>query len=187
MNCVALDMKAILPLLLCLIAHAVNAGGPQLGVAMPDLAIANRGEMIMEGDTFSWRPWSSKAAGRVQVIQYVAPLLAASKLNEPFIEALQARRLPSDKYVSVSIVNMADATFGSSPFVIGGMKDSKKARPSKVMVLDDKGHGRKAWELAQSSSAIIVLDKAGKVAFFKEGALTASEIDSTLGLIESLL
>jgi len=169
----------------CNTAHTavINAGS-----VIPELAIADRGELTMNGEEFAWQPWSTgKALGKVQVIQYLAPRLSTSKLNEPFIEAVKARNFPRGKLASIAIVNIDDAAFGSSRLVISGMKDSKKLSPTDVMVVDEKGDGIKKWSLAKANSAIIVLDKAGSVAFFKEGALTPGEIASTLKLIESLL
>jgi uncharacterized protein len=184
-----MNTKTLITLLLCLITSAVvNAAVITTGNAIPALAVANRGELVLNGDEFSWQPWStSKALGHVQVIQYLAPSLSSSKLNEPFIEALKARDFPKDKQVSVSIINMDDATMGSSPFVVSGMKSSKKKMPAAVMIVDEKGDGIKTWGLTKASSAIIVINKEGKVAFFKDGALTAGEITSTIKLIESLL
>jgi len=182
-------MKATFTLLLYLITCAVTAAAAMnVGNAVPELAIANRGELVMDGDKFSWQSWSTgKALGQVQVIQYLAPRLSTSKLNEPFINALKARGLPKNKIASISIVNMDDAAMGSSHFVVSGMKDSKKLSPADVMVVDEKGDGLKKWGLAKTNSAIVVLDKTGNVAFFKEGALSTDEIASTIKLIESLL
>lgn len=55
------------------------------------------------------------------------------------------------------------------------------------MVLDSKGMARNAWELTPESSAIVLLDKEGKVLFAKDGQLTANEITTVMELIKSHL
>lgn len=184
-----MNTKLFATSLFCLIAGiAVNAAAINKGNTLPGLTVSDRGELILSGDNFSWQPWSTgKALGRVQVIQYLAPRRAPSKMNEPFVEALKARNFPGDKHVSVSILNMDDAMFGTASLAVSGMKSSKKKFPDTVMVVDEKGDGIKTWGLARESSAIIVIGKEGKVEFFKDGALTADEVASTIKLIESLL
>jgi hypothetical protein len=54
-------------------------------------------------------------------------------------------------------------------------------------VLDSNGRVRQQWDLASESSAIILLDKAGKVLFVKEGALSQADISQVMGLIRSQL
>lgn len=46
---------------------------------------------------------------------------------------------------------------------------------------------RNAWALTPESSAIILLDKEGKVLFAKDGQLDAAEITKVMGLIQSHL
>jgi YtfJ family uncharacterized protein len=66
-------------------------------------------------------------------------------------------------------------------------EDSKKEFPWSAMVLDAKGMARNAWALTPESSAIILLDKEGKVLFAKDGQLDATEITKVMGLIQSHL
>ena len=82
---------------------------------------------------------------------------------------------------------MDDAIFGTSSLAVSGMKDNKKKFPDAVMIVDEKGDGIRTWGLTKAGSAIIVLNKDGKVAFFKDAALSNDEITSTLRLIETLL
>ena len=66
-------------------------------------------------------------------------------------------------------------------------EDSKKEFPWSAMVLDAKGMARNAWDLTPESSAIILLDKEGKVLFAKDGQLDANNIATVMGLIKSHL
>jgi len=44
-----------------------------------------------------------------------------------------------------------------------------------------------AWQLQPGGSAIVVLDKQGKVKFVKDGSLTQDEVTKVITLITSLL
>jgi predicted transcriptional regulator len=46
---------------------------------------------------------------------------------------------------------------------------------------------RNAWGLAPESSAVIILNRAGKVVFFKDGQLSQAEIDRAVQLIKQNL
>ena len=46
---------------------------------------------------------------------------------------------------------------------------------------------RKAWQLEEESSAIIVLDKEGRVQWAKDGALTQEEVQQVVDLLHKLL
>ena len=49
--------------------------------------------------------------------------------------------------------------------------------------ITDKSAVKNAWALNAKESAIIVLDKNGKVKFVKEGQLSASDIQTVLSLV----
>ena len=46
---------------------------------------------------------------------------------------------------------------------------------------------RKAWQLDEGSSAIVVLDKEGRVQWAKDGALTQAEVQQVVALLHKLL
>ena len=46
---------------------------------------------------------------------------------------------------------------------------------------------RKAWQLEEESSAIVVLDKEGRVQWAKDGALSQQEVQQVVGLLHKLL
>jgi uncharacterized protein len=182
-------MRIFTTLVFCLVTSlAANASAIATGNALPALTVSSKGEVRLADGKFSWQPWTStNLNGQVYVIQYLAARQSTSTMNEQFADALTARAFPGDKYAYITLVNMDDAMWGTSGFVPGKLEETKKQHPDHVLVADAKGDGRKTWDLNKESSAIIVLDKAGKVVFFKDGALTKDEIDSTLKLIESLL
>jgi len=180
-------MKSLAIATLCFfVSFAAQAANITVGAPLPALAIAEKGELAKKGDDFSFQPWSSASLpGKVVVVQYLAARLTASKMNEPFTDALRAANFSDEKYLSTTIINSDDAMWGTSGMVDGELKSSSKKYPHASLINDAKGSGLKAWELKKEGSAIAVLDKTGKVIFFKEGALTADEIKSTLALIQS--
>ncbi len=45
----------------------------------------------------------------------------------------------------------------------------------------------KAWALEPESSAVVVLDKQGRVQFAKDGGLTQQEVQQVMSLLQQLL
>lgn len=155
------------------------------GAPLPSLSIENKGELVLQGDTVTYQHWSTAAlTGKVQVLQYMAGRMAASKLNEPFTDQLKTRGFPLDKYHVTTIINLSDAFFGTSGFVNSELKSNKKKYPKSSIVADKSGLGATLWGLKRQSSAIFVLSPTGEVLFFKDGALSAEEIDNVLALIQ---
>ena len=54
-------------------------------------------------------------------------------------------------------------------------------------IVDSNGLVRKAWQLDEKSSAIVVLDKDGRVKWAKDGALTQQEVQQVIDLLHKLL
>jgi YtfJ family uncharacterized protein len=150
------------------ISFAAQAANITVGAPLPDLAISDKGEIVRQGDKYEWKAWdTAMLPGKVQVVQYLAARLTASKINEPFTDALREAKLPNDKHESTTLINADDATWGTSGFIDGELKSNKKKYPHARMIQDAKGEGLKAWGLKKEGSAIAILDKTGKVIFFK--------------------
>ncbi|ELM3616240.1 TPA: YtfJ family protein [Aeromonas sobria] len=172
---------ALLPSLV--FAHNIKDGNP-----VPLVNVSDQGELVLNGKDIGYQPWQSQAlTGKVFMIQHIAGRSSAKELNAPMIEAIKAAKLPQDKYQTVTIINSNDAIWGTSGFVKSSAEDSKKEFPWSAMVLDAKGMARNAWDLTPESSAIILLDKEGKVLFAKDGPLDANNITTVMGLIKSHL
>ncbi|TNI78897.1 YtfJ family protein [Aeromonas sobria] len=172
---------ALLPSLV--FAHNIKDGNP-----VPLVNVNDQGELVLNGKDIGYQPWQSQAlTGKVFMIQHIAGRSSAKELNAPMIEAIKAAKLPQDKYQTVTIINSNDAIWGTSGFVKSSAEDSKKEFPWSAMVLDAKGMARNAWDLTPESSAIILLDKEGKVLFAKDGPLDANNITTVMGLIKSHL
>lgn len=46
---------------------------------------------------------------------------------------------------------------------------------------------RKAWQLEEESSAIVVLDKDGRIQYAKDGGLSPAEVQQVIALLHKLL
>lgn len=172
-------------LLLPLIASAHNFVD---GQRVAPVGIADRGELILDNDKFSYKNWnSSQLAGKVRVLQHIAGRIAAKEKNATLIEAIKAAKLPHDRYQTTTIVNTDDAIPGSGVFVRSSIESNKQLYPWSQFIVDGNGLARKAWQLQEESSAIVVLDKDGRVQWAKDGALTQDEVQQVVALLHKLL
>ncbi|MCX2981520.1 YtfJ family protein [Halieaceae bacterium IMCC14734] len=168
--------------LLWMTAASSFAGGILVGQPLPQLKISERGELLLDDDDVSYSAWQSpQQPGKAHVLQYMAGTAGASKLNEPFTERL---KVSADLDIMVTtVINLDDATWGTSGFVVSEVKKNKRLFPMSQLVLDDDGHGREVWSLPRKSSAIVITDAAGIVLYVKEGAMDESEIERALELL----
>ena len=72
-------------------------------------------------------------------------------------------------------------------FVRSSIESNKKLYPWSQFIVDSDGVVRKAWQLDEGSSAIVVLDKEGRVQWAKDGALTQEEVQQVVALLHKLL
>ena len=77
--------------------------------------------------------------------------------------------------------------FGTSGIVQQTVEDRKRKYVIPGFALDKEGVIRNAWSLVPDSSAVIILNRAGKVVFFKDGQLGQAEIDRAVQLIKQNL
>ncbi|WP_159867531.1 MULTISPECIES: YtfJ family protein [unclassified Raoultella] len=172
-------------LLLPLIASAHNFVD---GQRVAPVGIADRGELILDNGKFSYKNWnSSQLAGKVRVLQHIAGRTAAKEKNATLIEAIKAAKLPHDRYQTTTIVNTDDAIPGSGVFVRSSIESNKQLYPWSQFIVDGNGLARKAWQLQEESSAIVVLDKDGRIQWAKDGALTQDEVQQVVALLHKLL
>lgn len=72
-------------------------------------------------------------------------------------------------------------------FVRSSIESNKKLYPWSQFIVDSDGVVRKAWQLDEGSSAIVVLDKDGRVQYAKDGGLTQAEVQQVIALLHKLL
>ena len=158
------------------------------GQRVAPVGIADRGELILDNDKFSYKNWnSSQLAGKVRVVQHIAGRTSAKEKNATLIEAIKAAKFPHDRYQTTTIVNTDDAIPGSGMFVRSSIESNKQLYPWSQFIVDSNGLARKAWQLQEEGSAIVVLDKDGRVQWAKDGALTQDEVQQVVALLHKLL
>lgn len=150
--------------------------------------ITDKGELILNNDEVSYKTWNTaQLPGKVRVLQHIAGRSSAKEQNAALIEAIKAAHLPHDQYQTTTIVNVDDAIIGSGLFVKNSVENNKKQFPWSQFIVDDKGVAAKIWQLAPAGSAIVVLDKEGRIQFAKDGALTQQEVQQVISLLHNLL
>lgn len=181
-----LRITALLTLCVLCCGQQAMAGAPVVGAPLASLAIENHGELVLEGEDITYTAWRSDAPSeKVQVIQYLAATMKASKIYTPFTDALSAAYEPGTIQVT-SIINLKAALWGTSGLVMSEIKKNKRKHPESIMVLDKKGHGASEWELGKKGSALLVVDPEGVVRFFNNAPLSDAQLESTLALVKSL-
>lgn len=158
------------------------------GERVPAIGVADKGELIYHEDTFSYKNWNSaQLPGKVRVIQHIAGRSSAKQMNAALIEAIKAANLPRDRYQTTTIVNTDDAIPGTGMFVRSSIENNKRQYPWSQFIVDSKGNVKQAWQLAAGGSAILVVDKDGRVRFARDGALTRQEVTQVTTLLKQLL
>ncbi|APV85624.1 YtfJ family protein [Salmonella enterica] len=171
----------LLPIMAC--AHNL-----EVNQRVPPVGIADRGELTLNKDEFSYKNWNSaQLAGKVRVLLHIAGRTSAKEKNATLIEAIKSAGLPHDKYQTTTIVNTDDAIPGSGMFVRSSIESNKKLYPWSQFIVDSNGVARNAWQLKEEGSAVIVLDKDGRVQWVKDGALTQQEVQQVVDLLHKLL
>lgn len=180
-------MKFLLaPLLFFSLCASVQAGALVIGEPIPPLKIESLGEIQLSDDDIVYTPWSLQHPDIVHVLQYMAGTMSASKLNEPFTDALQQGIDYSLFYVT-TIIDLDDSTWGTRGFVRREVEKNKRRYPLSSLILDDRGSGRKTWQLERKTSTIVIADVNGSIIYIKHGAMTEQEIEQALNLIRALV
>lgn len=183
-----MPLRKILALTCLLLPMMASAHKFETGQRVPPIGIADRGELVLDKDQFSYNTWNSaQLVGKVRVLQHIAGRTSAKEKNATLIEAIKSAKLPHDRYQTTTIVNTDDAIPGSGMFVRSSLESNKKLYPWSQFIVDSNGIARSAWQLDEESSAIAVLDKDGRVQWAKDGALTQEEVQQVMDLLHKLL
>ncbi|MBF0240152.1 MAG: YtfJ family protein [SAR324 cluster bacterium] len=159
-----------------------------VGEPLPKVSVSDAGKLVLTGDNIDYAKWSSaELTGKVRTVYHLAGSMGASKINEAYIEAVKTADLSHEIYQTVTVLNLDDALWGTTGIVKGKINDKKKEFPTSEFVLDADATVRKAWGLEKDSSAVIVLDKEGKVLKFKDGKLSDAEIKDFVQTIKDNL
>lgn len=169
-----------------LFVPAAFATNVTVGESIPATSVADKGLLMLENDTFSYRKWnSSELKGKVYVLQVMAGRTSAIELNDPMVQAITEAQFPSESFQMVTIINTDDVIWGTAMFVKGAIEDNKRAHPYAEFVVDDSSKVHEFWQLEKESSAIIILNKQGKVLYVKDGAMNGDEVTQAIELIHT--
>jgi YtfJ family uncharacterized protein len=177
-------MQRSLLFLILSLANLAWASNIQVGEPLPELSIAEHGELILhEEDEISYQAWQSPhQPEKVHVLQYLAGTMSARNQTRAFTDRLE-NTLPKGSYEFTTVINLDDAMWGTGGFVMSEVKSSKRKYPDSTIVLDEAGAGRQAWQLEKKSSAVVVIDGRGTVLYLKEGLMTEEEIEAAVEII----
>ncbi|WP_337013505.1 YtfJ family protein [Pantoea sp. AS142] len=171
-----------------LLPASVMAHDIRQNMRVPAVGVNDKGELLLQQEKFSYKNWNSaQLSGKIRVIQHIAGRSSAKQMNAALIEAIKAAKLPHDRYQTTTIINTDDAIPGTGMFVRSSVETNKQQYQWSQFVVDSKGNVQRAWQLQPGSSAIVVLDKQGKVKFVKDGPLTQNEVTKVIALVTSLL
>ena len=101
--------------------------------------------------------------------------MKASKIYEPFTDALQARYELGTYHVT-TVINLDAAMWGTRGFVESEVMKSKRKFPLSTMVLDKSGAGVNTWQLGESGSGLVITDRQGRVHFYHNGAMSEEDM-----------
>ena len=174
----------VLGLGLAMLSSSTFAHNLQIDQLLPAVKVSDYGEIVLNGKDIVFQSWtSSTLPGKVRVVHHLAGRTSAKEKNQAMIDAIKASHFNPAKYQTTTIINADDAIVGTGMFVKSSAEKGKVENPHSQVVLDDKSAVKNAWALNAKESAIIVLDKNGKVKFVKEGQLSASDIQTVLSLV----
>ena len=174
----------VLGLGLAMLSSSTFAHNLQIDQLLPAVKVSDYGEIVLNGKDIAFQSWtSSMLPGKVRIVHHLAGRTSAKEKNQAMIDAIKASHFNPTKYQTTTIINADDAIVGTGMFVKSSAEKGKVENPHSQVVLDDKSAVKNAWALNAKESAIIVLDKNGKVKFVKEGQLSASDIQTVLSLV----
>lgn len=189
-------------LALCISAPFALAGSIVVGEKLPPVVIEDQGQMVFdydivddvmvfrEGAKIGYETFDTSAMdGKVKTIYHLAARTGSDEINQPYIDALIAAKvpehMPDSPYKTTTILNTNDALWGTKGIAVGRLETSQEGAPYAFHVVDSKGLALEAWGLETKSSAVILVDADNTVLFFKDGKLSDADIEELLQLIET--
>lgn len=165
--------------LVCLLSQSAWAG-LEIGQIPERVELKNEFGGHLDGS-----PWSSdELRGKVHIIFYVDP--DEKDLNNEASEALLKENFPLEKYQSYAIINMA-ATWLPNFAISSSLKEKQKQYPNTIYLRDYKKVLVAEWGISDNNSDVLVLDKQGKLIFWKDGQLNSEDIRELIKLIRDHL
>ena len=173
---------------LALVSLPSLASEVTVGAPLTPLAISDTGELLYDGEDFSYQDWELPTAGigKPHILQYLAATTKARDQTQAFTDALE-ENFPTGTFHVTTVLNLDQALWGTSGFVKSSVRSNKKKYPQSTIVLDEDGIGQATWTLAPKDAAVIIMDAGGTVLYFQEGVMDDAEIETTLELLRQQL
>lgn len=170
---------------IALLSSPAFAAEVTVGEPLAPLSISDPGELLYDGEDFSYTDWELPTAGigKPHIIQYMAATQGARDQTQAFTDALEAN-LESGTFHVTTVLNLDQALWGTSGFVKRKVRSNKEKYPQSTIVLDEDGLGQALWALAPKDAAVIIMDAGGTVLFFQEGVMDDDEIATTIELLK---
>ncbi len=111
-------------LLLPIMACAHNLEDNQ---RVPPVGIADRGELTLNKDEFSYKNWNSAQLAEKCASCCTLRVERQRRKNATLIEAIKSAKLPHDRYQTTTIVNTDDAIPCSGMFVRSSIESNKSS------------------------------------------------------------
>ncbi|WP_373078255.1 YtfJ family protein [Zhongshania sp.] len=165
---------------------SISSYALEIGGTLADVSIPTKGELVLNKSKIDYKAWSTETIrrGSPALIFHLAARMSSDNIIAPLRSRLEERNFTPGSFQSISVVNINDAMWGTSGMVSGEMEKNKRAHPEATMVADDASRGLKAWQLKESSVAVILLDANGKIRYLKEGKLSSKDIDTIMSLLD---
>ena len=175
-----------------------------VGQKLPSVTIEKAGQMVFDyeivdgamvykkGSKITHKTFNSDDLnGKVYSIYHLASRSGVDGINQPYIDALTAAKLPQyepdSPYKTLTILNSDDALWGTASVAVGMFEGSQKKLAHDYYVVDSEGKALSAWGLQPKNSAVIVLDREGTVLYFKEGKMSDADIATAIEIIQQQL
>lgn len=177
-----MKILARLPLLALFSLISASALALQQGQPLPPLDIPSKGEFILSGDKISYSSWSSSQIikGSPALVFHMPARMAADNIIAPLKQRLEQEDYADSDFQSVSVVNVAEAMWGTKGLINSELAKNKKEHPSAVIVADDQGRGVKAWNVGPRDVVIAVINTEGKIKHLHKGKMDKGQIDTII-------
>jgi uncharacterized protein len=172
-------------LLLSSLAFAANA--LEVGSTVPALHIESKGEYVLKGDEVSYAAWDSSTieTGLPALIFHMPARMSADGIIAPLRTRLDQEAYAEGSLQSISVVNLAEAMWGTAGLVASELVKNKRAHPSATIIADNKGVGVKAWDLDPRAVVVALVDNQGKIKHIHEGPMSAADVEKIITLLNA--
>ncbi|MBD2858530.1 hypothetical protein IB286_05860 [Spongiibacter sp. KMU-158] len=155
------------------------------GQKLPELAVDNKGEFVLNGDKVDYRPWNSNqiTTGRPALVFHLPPRLSTESMINPLRDRLEAENYAEGAFQSVTVINLKEAMWGTSGMILSRLSEDKTKHPSATFVIDDQNRGVKAWDVGARDVVVALVNTEGTITHLHTGELSADDVNTIMSLL----